>query len=119
MIINCESPRIFANIIQAKAISANALQQRLTALDRSNEDFSIQITEAFNILDINPDDTLATWSSDDAGKQHSIGSGPKEEWFVRWLLKRLSVEEVQEKRYKKTSFSRWHRNSPTDDLTGV
>lgn len=84
---------------QAKAITANTLQQRITALDRSNEDFSVQITEAFEILEINPDDTLATWSSEDARKQRSFGSGPKEEWFLRWLLKRLNVEEVQEKRY--------------------
>ena len=92
-----------ADITQATVITVNTLQQRITALDRSNEDAVVQITEAFEILEINSHDAQVTWSSEDAEKQRSIGSGPKEEWFMRWLLKRLNVEEIQEQRYRNTS----------------
>ncbi|MCJ1281448.1 hypothetical protein MMC26_000767, partial [Xylographa opegraphella] len=59
----------------ARPAAANALQQRVTALDRSTERFSLQIAEAYNLLNIDSD---------------SVGSIPCSEPKA-WILLRIVV----------------------------
>ena len=70
----------------------NKLLDRVTALDRSSEPFFRQLAEAFDIASV-PED--GTDHAEVMPSEASLGSNVKEEWILRWLLKRLGVREVR------------------------
>ncbi|MCJ1474392.1 hypothetical protein MMC13_003050 [Lambiella insularis] len=84
--------------IKARPSATNALQQRVTALDRSTEKASAQISEAFSLLAINLDNTTTRFSPESSEEERRRGFGPKEEWVLRWLLKRIDGDTVQAER---------------------
>ncbi|MCJ1389850.1 hypothetical protein MMC18_002707 [Xylographa bjoerkii] len=75
--------------------ATNTLQQRVTALDRSTERFSIQIAEAYSLLNIEADSVTSTYSQAGSEEEARIGFTPKEQWVMRWLLKRFEGDTVQ------------------------
>ncbi|MCJ1381820.1 hypothetical protein MMC17_004931 [Xylographa soralifera] len=79
----------------AQAAATNDLQQRVTALDRSTEHFSIQIAEAYSLLNVDFDSAGSTYSQAGAEEEARIGFTPKEQWVLRWLLKRFEGDTVQ------------------------
>ena len=85
---------VFSNMGQATPKAANALQQRITALDRSKDRFSLQLAEAYNLLDLDLETISIYYSHVDAEKVARRGFDPKEEWVLRWLLKRFGEEVV-------------------------
>ena len=86
---------LLTDSLQARPAAINALQQRVTTLDRSTERFSIQIAEAYSLLGINPDSVSSTYSQPDTPEGPCLGFSPTEQWILRWLLKRLDGDTVQ------------------------
>jgi len=84
-------------MIQATPSAANALQQRIIALDRSRERFSLQLVEAYNLVDLDPETVSIYYSHVGTAEEARHGFGPKEEWVLRWLLKRFGEEVVSER----------------------
>ena len=72
--------------------ATNPLLQRVNALDRSTEPILQQIIEAFGILAIDPKDVPLLHSREVSERYAHEGFGPKEEWVLRWLLKRLDAD---------------------------
>lgn len=81
-------------MIQAAPSATNALQQRVTALDRSGDVFSLLIVEAFNLVDLDIETVSTHYNHVDAEEEARHDFGPKEEWVLRWLLKRFGEEIV-------------------------
>ena len=70
---------------------SNRLFDRVTALDRSSEPFFCQLAEAFDIVSV-PQDAFN--HAETKVGEAPTKSGPKEEWVLRWLLKKLDATEV-------------------------
>ena len=80
-----------------QVIASNALHQRILTLDRSDEDFSIQIAEALEILKIEPYALSVQYASDSTESVLQKSVSPKDEWFLRWLLKRLNTGDIHDR----------------------
>jgi hypothetical protein len=94
-----ESIKRFAGVLRAPCIMAqvksaqtNPLHQRVIALDRSKDSFEKQIVEAYGIVQVDIDSVSTYYDEKDAKRDQSHGFGPKEEWVLRWLLKRLEED---------------------------
>lgn len=80
-----------------RVIGSNALHRRILTLDRSDEEFSIQIAEALEILKIEPCALSVQHASDSSESVSQKSISPKDEWFLRWLLKRLNADDIHDR----------------------
>ena len=79
--------------------ATNPLLQWVNALDRSTEPILEQITEAFGILGIDPQEVPLIHSREVAERYAQDGFGPREEWVLRWLLKRLDADSAKQSNF--------------------
>ena len=79
----------------APGTSTEGLYQRILTLDRSDEDFSVQITEALDILGIEPHTLSIQYQHNHRDLKLRRNIASKDEWFLRWLLKRLNADSIQ------------------------
>ena len=61
-------------------------------------------------MEVDADNVSYEWSQHEADKEARDGFGPKEEWVLRWLLKRFDEGEVKLGRFGKfiVMFSNFH-----------
>lgn len=90
--------RVFdASFAQMKTSSA---QQALLGLERSTLPVEDQIDNAFEILGLSTEELDESEDSEDVDKEvHGITFAPKEEWILRWLLKRIRSTIKTEPKY--------------------
>ena len=70
--------------------------RNILLLDKSTAPFASQLEEARSILGIK----LSTLNHTvDQGSQRSTHSGPREEWTLRWLLKKFEASKPEPRRY--------------------
>ena len=76
------------------ALASNALIDRVKALENSTDHLHIQICEVYDVLGLKADECKRSYSSERSQIEAGLGHGPREEWALRWLLKRFKATEV-------------------------
>ena len=69
-------------------------RRSILTLDKSNEPIQIQIDEACDILGIRLNVQNQVVSFDQQDQQEITLCGPREEWALRWLLKKLQSDDI-------------------------
>ena len=76
--------------------SSNRLSQRsILSLDKSDAPFSTLIDEACDFLGIRLEEDGITLLYDKSSLNIEVGSDPRVDWALRWLLKNLQTAEVR------------------------
>ena len=76
--------------------SSNRLSQRsILSLDKSDAPFSTLIDEACDFLDIRLEEDGITLLYDKSSLDIQVGTDPRVDWALRWLLKNLQTAEVR------------------------
>lgn len=79
----------------AKPSSNGPSQRSILSLDKSDAAFSTLIDEACDFLDIQLEKDGITLLYDRNNLDIQIGSDPRVDWALRWLLKNLQTAEVR------------------------
>lgn len=78
-----------------KPSSNGPAQRSILSLDKSDAPFSTLIDEACHFLDIQLEEDGITLLYDKDSLDIQVGSDPRVDWALRWLLKNLQVAEVR------------------------
>lgn len=75
--------------------AGRVLVERITALDRSTEPFAAQLQTAFNLVGLRLIESERIFSHELSNDPSLLHFTPKDEWTLRWLLKKLDTRPVQ------------------------
>ncbi|MCJ1313851.1 hypothetical protein MMC25_007531 [Agyrium rufum] len=73
--------------------SSNPLLTRVTELERSTEPHGSQLRKALSIVGLDISSFGPNYTEDEDKEEKERGFGPREEWALRWLLKRMAEGE--------------------------